>query len=134
MARGPAWAISLVRVQITGKETVLDAIAQVNGLTRVQSKKIWIARPTPGNGGCDQILPVNWDEITRGGSTATNYQILPGDRVYISEDKLIALDTFVGKVISPFERMFGFTTLATQGIETIKHPGLSLSGNGRGGF
>jgi polysaccharide export outer membrane protein len=131
VGQGAGLGDSLVRLQITGKETVLDAISQVNGLTRVQSKKIWIARPTPGNCGCDQILPVNWDEITRGGSTATNYQILPGDRVYISEDKLIALDTFMGKIISPFERIFGFTTLATQGIETIKHPGLSVS-NGRG--
>jgi hypothetical protein len=76
-------------------------------------------------------LPINWRDITRGASTATNYQLLPGDRLYIEEDKLIALDTFVNKVVAPFERIFGFTTLAAQSVETVKHPGLSVS-SGRG--
>ena len=119
-------------MKITGHDTVLDAIAQIGGLNRVASKKMWIARPAPGGVGCDQILPINWNEITRGASTATNYQLLPGDRLYLSEDKLIALDSFVNKVVSPFERIFGFTTLAVQGVETVKHPGLSLTGNGSG--
>jgi polysaccharide biosynthesis/export protein len=131
VGQGAGFGDSLTRVQITGKETVLDAISQIGGLRRENSKKIWIARPAPGGVGCDQILPVNWDEITRGASTATNYQLLPGDRLYISEDKLIALNSVVNKVVTPFERLFGFTTLAVQGVETVKHPGLSISG-GRG--
>ncbi len=82
---------TLVRVPITGNETVLDALAQVNGLSRLSSKNIWIARPTPGGVSCDQMLPVNWDEITKGAATATNYQVLPGDRIFIAENKVIAL-------------------------------------------
>ncbi|HEV2968460.1 MAG TPA: polysaccharide biosynthesis/export family protein [Pirellulales bacterium] len=128
VGQGAGFGDSLVRVQITGNETVLDAISQTGGLTRLASKKIWIARPAPGGAGCDQILPVHWDEITRGASTATNYQILPGDRIYISEDKLIALDSMMGKIISPFERLFGFTTLGVQTVEEVKHPGLSNNG------
>jgi polysaccharide export outer membrane protein len=131
VGQGAGTGDTLARVQITGHDTVLDAVAQVGGLNRVWSKKMWIARPAPGGVGCDQILPINWDEITRGASTATNYELLPGDRLYISQDKLIALDTFVGKVVAPFERIFGFTTLAVQGVETVKHPGLSLQSNGR---
>ena len=57
------------RVSATGNETVLDAISQVNGLTQLQSKKIWISRPGPGGLCCDQILPVNWGEITKGAAT-----------------------------------------------------------------
>jgi polysaccharide export outer membrane protein len=129
---GQGWAAgfgdSAVRVPITGKETVLDAMSEIGGIKQYQQKKIWIARPTPGGCGCDQILPVNWDEITRGGSTATNYQIMPGDRIYIAEDKLIALSSTINKVLNPFERIFSGTTVVTQGIETIKHPGLSLQG------
>jgi polysaccharide export outer membrane protein len=131
VGQGAGLGDTLTRVQITGKDTVLDAIAQVGGLNRVWSKHMWIARPAPGGAGCDQILPINWRDITRGASTATNYQLLPGDRLYIAEDKLIALDTFVNKVIAPFERIFGFTTLAAQSVETVKHPGLSVS-SGRG--
>ncbi len=82
---------TLVRVPITGNETVLDALAQVNGLSRLSSKNIWIARPAPGGVNCDQMLPVNWNEITKGAATATNYQVLPGDRIFIAENKIIAL-------------------------------------------
>ena len=36
----------VARLPITGNETVLDAISQINGLSRISSKNIWIARPT----------------------------------------------------------------------------------------
>ena len=32
---------------ITGNETVLDALVKVNGISRVNSKNIWISRPAP---------------------------------------------------------------------------------------
>ena len=108
---------TLVRVPITGNETVLDAMAQVNGLSRLSSKNIWIARPAPGGVNCDQVLPVNWNEITKGAATATNYQVLPGDRIFIAEDKMVALDTFLDKATNPFERVFGFGLLSAQGIQ-----------------
>lgn len=130
IGQGAGLGDSATRVLITGKETVLDAISEVGGIKSIQTKHIWIARPTPGHSGCDQRLPVNWDDITRGGSSATNYQIMPGDRIYIEEDKLVALNSMVNKILNPFERIFGFTTLATQSIETVKHPGLSLQNRG----
>ncbi len=75
----------VARLPITGSETVLDAISQVGGLTGLSKKKIWIARPTPEGTNSDLILPVNWSDITRGASTESNYQILPGDRIFIVE-------------------------------------------------
>ena len=123
----------VTRLPVTGNETVLDAIAQINGLSQLSSKNIWIARPTPTGAGCDVILPVNWSEITAGAATATNYQVLPGDRVFIAENKLIALDSTLNRMIAPFERIFGFTLLATQGIQTINRFPLGISGLG-GGF
>ena len=35
----------VARLPITGNETVLDAISQINGLSRLSSKNVWIARP-----------------------------------------------------------------------------------------
>ncbi len=72
------------RLPVTGNETVLDAISQINGLSQVSSKKIWIARPGPHGLQGQQILPIDWDAITQGAQTATNYQIRSGDRVYIA--------------------------------------------------
>jgi polysaccharide export outer membrane protein len=108
---------SLIRVPITGKETVLDALAQVNGLSRLSSKNIWIARPAPGGVNCDQILPVNWYEITKGGATSSNYQVLPGDRIFIAEDKMIALDNWIDRFTNPMERIFGFSLLGAQTVQ-----------------
>ena len=119
ITEGAGLGDTVVRVPITGNETVLDALAQVNGLSRLSSKNLWIARPTPGDVSCDQILPVSWTEITKGASTATNYQLMPGDRLFIAENKIIALDTFLDQVSAPIERLFGTTLLGAQAIQTI---------------
>ena len=111
VTEGAGLGDNVVRVPITGNETVLDAISQIGGLSQLSSTQIWIARPAPGGFGCEQILPVDWVAITRGGTTATNYQIMPGDRMFIAEDGLAAMTNFVNKAISPFERMIGFTSL-----------------------
>jgi protein involved in polysaccharide export with SLBB domain len=122
----------VARLPITGNETVLDAIAQINGLSRISSKNIWISRPSSTGAGCDTILPVDWREITKGAATNTNYQVLPGDRIFIAENKLIALDAVLNQVIAPFERVFGFTLLGTQTIQTINRFPLGISGLGSG--
>ena len=66
ITQGAGLGDNVRRLPITGNETVLDAISQVNGLSQVSSKKIWIARPAPHDFGCQQILPIEWDAITQG--------------------------------------------------------------------
>jgi polysaccharide export outer membrane protein len=121
----------------TGNETVLDAIVQINGLTAVSSKQIWVARPGLNSDGCDQILPVDWQSVTERGNVATNYQILPGDRVYVAQDEWVAFDTYLAKIITPFERLMGFTLLGTETVTRLSGPVLRGGGNpngfGRGG-
>ncbi len=116
------------RVPITGNETVLDAVTQIGGLSRISSKTIWIARPAPADGnGCAQVLPVNWRAIVDAADTATNWQVLPGDRVFIAEDKMVALDNWVDKVIGPFERVIGFNLLSFQTIQAANRFPLGLT-------
>ena len=110
---------NIVRLPVTGNETVLDAIAQINGLSRVSSKDIWIARPAPSGVGCEQILPVDIEAIMKGGITATNYQVMPGDRVFIAQDSMVAFDTLLGKVTAPFERILGFSLLGATTVQTF---------------
>ena len=47
------------------------------------------------------MLPVDWRAITEGGSTCTNYQIFPGDRIYVGPDCLIKADNYLSKVLAP---------------------------------
>ena len=117
ITEGAGFGDNVTRIPVTGNETVLDAIASIGGLSQLSSKKLWISRPAPNEIGCEQILPVDWQSITRGATTATNYQLLPGDRLFIAEDHLIAFDSVVAKVTRPFERIFGFNLLGTQMIE-----------------
>ena len=119
------------RVPITGNETVLDAITQIGGLSRVSSKTIWVARPAPADGsGCAQTLPVNWRAIIDAADTATNWQILPNDRVFVAEDKLVALDNFIDKLVGPFERIVGFNLLTFQAIQTANRFPLGFTSAG----
>ncbi|MCA9260796.1 MAG: TolC family protein, partial [Planctomycetales bacterium] len=115
-----------------GNETVLDAIGKIQGLQSNSSTRMWIARPGSNDCGGDQILPVDWLAVTQRGDTTTNFQILPGDRLYVSEDKLVAFDTKLGKLFSPFERMFGVTLLGTQTARQINF--YNQGGNFGGGF
>jgi protein involved in polysaccharide export with SLBB domain len=109
------------RFACTGNETVLDALSQINGLPTVSSKKhIWIARPAPPELGQDQVLDVDWDGIVRRGQTTTNYQILPGDRIYVRADHLVTFDTCVAKLVSPFERIFGWTILGNGTVRALQ--------------
>lgn len=107
------------RLPYTGNETVLDAIAQVNGLTPVSSTdNIWVARPAPP-GGQPQVLPVDWRAVTALGETGTNYQLMPGDRVYVAAQHLVAADTFLARLLSPVERLLGVTLLGTYTVRAI---------------
>lgn len=110
----------VIRFPITGSETVLDAISQISGLSAVSSKRhIWVARTVPGD--CQQTtLPVDWIGITEHGYVATNYQVMPNDRIYVKAQKLVAIDTALARVLSPVERMFGVTLLGATTINTIK--------------
>lgn len=134
--QGAGLGDQLYRFPYTGNETVLDAISQVGGLAQVSSKRIWIARPGPNWAGGDKILPVDYDSIARRGDVTTNYQLFPGDRLYIEEDQFVALDTQLGKILAPLERLMGFSLLGVETATRFSGNVLQGGGNprGQGGF
>lgn len=131
ITQGAGLGDGVTRFPVTGNETVLDAIANVNGLTQISSKKLWIARPVPHTGEM-QILPVDWQGITAQASAATNYQILPGDRVFVAEDKLVAFDTHLAKLLAPMQRAEGFILLTSGAVSRLS--GRVLKGGGSPGL
>ena len=116
---------------ITGNETVLDAISQVNGLQSFSSKNIWIARPSPASQE-SLVLPVDWRSVTSLAETGTNYQLLPGDRLFVSQDENVAFNTWVDKVVSPWERIMGFSILGATTATRFSGNVLQGGGNPRG--
>ena len=117
---GGAMGDNVMTLPVTGNETVLDAIGRVQGLSQLSSKRMWIARPAPAGTGCEQILPIEWDAIAAGAVTDTNYQILPGDRVYIKEDPMMALSGYLNRLIGPFERFAGFGSLVASSVRNMQ--------------
>jgi polysaccharide export outer membrane protein len=81
ITRGLTGGETVLRLPVTGNETVLDAVSNITA-AKINPGKVWVAR-RDADGGKVKILPVDWAAITRNGETETNYQILPGDRVYI---------------------------------------------------
>jgi protein involved in polysaccharide export with SLBB domain len=78
---------------LLGRETVLDGILAAGGLNdRASRMEIILSRPTPP---CAPrvVMPVCYNHIVQLGDTTTNYQLAPGDRIYVpsrsfSEDRL----------------------------------------------
>ncbi|OWK37647.1 polysaccharide biosynthesis/export family protein [Fimbriiglobus ruber] len=117
---GGGYGEQVIPIPIMGSETVLDALGNVYGLPAVASKRnIWVARRTPHVGQPEQILPVDWVGITQHGVTQTNYQIMPGDRVYVKAQRIIAFDTTLARIISPIERVLGITLLGSSTVNQI---------------
>ncbi len=54
-----------------------------------------------------QILEVDWHGITAMAQAKTNYQILPATECLWREDKLVAFDTALSKLIAPVETRDG---------------------------
>ncbi|TWU48528.1 SLBB domain protein [Rubripirellula tenax] len=69
---------------LEGHESVLDGILAAGGLTSAAAPcKILLARPTMPTS-CRVTLPVCYREITQLGDTTTNYQLQPGDRIFVA--------------------------------------------------
>jgi protein involved in polysaccharide export with SLBB domain len=68
---------------VNGFDTVLDGVIRAGGVTnRAGLQNIVLSRPTPPDG-CRVVFPVCYSNIVQLGDTSTNYQLQPGDRIYV---------------------------------------------------
>jgi polysaccharide export outer membrane protein len=66
-----------------GTHTVLDAIIEAGGLSsKANEHHIIVARPTTCSS-CRIVMTVCYDQVVQLGDTSTNYQLQPGDRVFV---------------------------------------------------
>lgn len=117
----------VARLSHTGNETVLDAVSNIGGLSAVSSKKMWVARPAPTACGVCQILPVDWCGITQKGEVKTNYQMLPGDRLFIMSQPLTKIDTYYARMLAPLQRTLGVTLYGASAYSAVRAAATPLS-------
>jgi polysaccharide export outer membrane protein len=117
---GGGYGEQVYKFPVTGNDTVMDAIANIGGLPAVSSKKMWVARRTPC-GAAPIVLPIDWCGTAQRGESCTNYQLFPGDRVYVKADRLITCDTWLAKFLAPVERVLGVTLLGSSTVNSIRN-------------
>ena len=123
----------VVTLPYTGNETVLDAIANINGLSTASSKNVWVARPAPAGTSYAQKMPVDYRGISQDGITTTNYQLMPGDRVYIKADGMIIIDNFIAKAVAPWERVASFTLVGYNVVRRLQQSSSQFNRSQGGG-
>jgi polysaccharide export outer membrane protein len=82
---------------LAGNETVLDGILAAGGMTdRANWRDVILVRPMSDGPGL--VMKVDVGAIARLGAAATNYQLGPGDRIYVGSrhlfDMLFNFDRF----------------------------------------
>jgi protein involved in polysaccharide export with SLBB domain len=82
---------------LNGNETVLDGIVAAGGMTdRSSWRDVILVRPIGDATG--KVMKVDYGAIVRRGEAATNYQLSPGDRIYVGSrnlmDLIFSLDRF----------------------------------------
>jgi polysaccharide export outer membrane protein len=115
------------RFPVTGHETVLDGISLIGGLQAFSSpKRIWVARKNAGpDSGHDSKLPVDWKGITQAGEMNTNWQVMPGDRIYVKADPVRRFNNNLAKFLEPVKEVLGVTLLGSQTVNSIKSGSVS---------
>lgn len=69
---------------LLGRETVLDGILEAGGLSDKASQcNIILSRPSAPSG-CRTVMPICYRHIVQLGDTTTNFQLMPGDRIYVA--------------------------------------------------
>ena len=115
------------RYNITGNETVLDALNYAGGfLPTAASQNVRLVRPAPPDACCAQVLPINWAAIVNVGDTTTNYQLMPGDRIVVYRDPIVRTSVFLNRLAEPFQ-------VVVNNIFTFALAKNSLRGRGFGG-
>ncbi len=125
VADGGGLGEQVVALPVTGNDTVLNAMAKINGLPLISSKyHIWVARLScPG---CPEtLLPVDWVAITKHARGETNWYLKPGDRIYVKADAVRAFNNQLSKFLQPVEQVFGAALLSSQAINSIRSGGVT---------
>jgi polysaccharide export outer membrane protein len=116
---------------ITGNETVLDALMYAGGLAPTASiPNVRLVRPAPPGSAKPQVLPVNLAAILQEGDTATNYQMMPGDRLHVYRDPIVRGTIFIDRLAAPFNTVMSSILQYTFAVRNINSINIPINGGG----
>jgi len=79
----------IMLMPFTGDDHVLDALAGLPAEMNLSESNIWVSRPVLGTKTKQgQILQVDYQAITEQANPLSNYQLLPGDRLFVEAKSL----------------------------------------------
>ncbi len=117
------------RFPTTGNETVLDALQYAGGLTPdAATNNIRLVRPAPPGACCAQTLPVNIAAIMQAGDPTTNYQLLPGDRLYVYRDPIVRTTVFINRLAAPFNTVLNSMLTYSFTARNVKSINVPING------
>ena len=96
-------------------------VTEANGLAVIPTGILGV---TPSGGNI-----VATTEILSRSDATTNYQLMPGDRVYVKADHWISTDAWINKRLAPIERVLGATLLGSETVNSIRSRGTGTGGS-----
>jgi polysaccharide export outer membrane protein len=98
---------------LVGRVTAVDALAQANGETRLASLNA--ARLVRGGSEQPQVFPLRFADITRNADASTNFELRPGDVVYVPPSTAARIGYAISLFFFPLQQIIGLGTgAATQ--------------------
>jgi polysaccharide export outer membrane protein len=95
------------RLPWVGNETVLDALNYAGGFVpTADPKNIRVVRPARGKAPA-KVYHVDYEAIVVRGDPTTNYQLFPGDRIFVDRDATVKATVRVNRIEEPFKIILG---------------------------
>ena len=95
---------------LVGDVDMVNALASAGGPTQyAKLDAAWLVRPTEGE---SVTYQVNFEEITRLGDATTNYELQPGDVVYVPPVLMVRIGYVVGQIFFPVQQIIGLIVAA----------------------
>ena len=91
-------------------------------------QNIRLVRPAPPGSCCEQVLPVNLAAIVVGGDPTTNYQLMPGDRLFVYRDPIVRGTIFLNRLAAPFNTVLNTILIYSFTARSVKSINVPING------
>jgi polysaccharide export outer membrane protein len=103
---------------LVGRVTAVDALAQAAGNTRFAALNS--ARLVRGGPEQSVVFPLRFEDITHSADASTNFELRPGDVVYVPPSTAARIGYAISLIFFPLQQIIG---IGTGAVQTVVLPG-----------